>query len=222
MRNLTQALGRAANGAFITNQEQRVLYWNRAAEEVLGYSSADAIGRPCHEILEGCNHHDQLICREHCHIAAAALAGEIVSDYDLCVRTAAGGKRWINISTLTFSKDNGETCRLLVHLFRDASAKVQNESFIRQVLNAITRLQSKEPAAPAPPLARLGTELTPREEQVVSLLAEGLGTQEIADRLSISSSTVRNHVRNILSKFQVHSRLEAVVYALQHGLVSRR
>jgi PAS domain S-box-containing protein len=221
MRNLTEALGRAANGAFITDQEQRVLYWNRAAEEVLGYSSADAIGRPCHEILKGCDHRDQLVCHKHCCIVSRALAGEIVSDYDLCVRTAVGGKRWINISTLTFPKDNGKTRRLLVHLFRDATKRVQDERFIAQVLRAATRLQGQELVATAPPPADLGTELTQREHQVLSLLAEGVSTQEIADALSISPSTVRNHVRNILSKFQVHSRLEAVIYALQHGLVSK-
>jgi DNA-binding CsgD family transcriptional regulator len=150
-----------------------------------------------------------------------ALAGEVVSDYDLRVRTAAGPRRWINISTLTFPKEGNGACPLLVHLFRDATTRVRNERFIEHVLHVTARLQSKAFVAPAPLPARLGTELTPREEQVLSLLAEGLGTQEIADRLSISSSTVRNHVRNILSKFQVHSRLEAVVYALQHGLLAK-
>jgi DNA-binding CsgD family transcriptional regulator len=199
-----------------------VLYWNRSAEEILGHSSANAIGQSCHEILKGCDHWDQLVCRKHCRITAAALAGEIVSDYDLCVRTAASGKRWINISTLTFPRDDGEACPLLIHLFRDAMAKVQNERFIEQVLHATTRLQNKELVASVPPSADLVTELTDREHEVLSLLAEGLGTQEMAADLYISSSTVRNHVRNILSKFQVHSRLQAVVYALQHGLVGKR
>jgi len=222
MKNLTRALGRAADGAFITDQDQRVLYWNRSAEEILGHSSANAIGRSCHELLEGCDPCDQLICRKHCRITAAALAGEVVSDYDLCVRTAAGGKRWINISTLTFPRNDGEVCPLLIHLFRDATAKVQNERFIKQVLHAATRLQSKELVALAPPSMDLVTELTHREHEVLSLLAEGLGTEQMAAALSISTSTVRNHVRNVLSKFQVHSRLEAVVYASQHGLLGAR
>jgi DNA-binding NarL/FixJ family response regulator len=62
-------------------------------------------------------------------------------------------------------------------------------------------------------------ELTDREREVLSLLAQGLNTPDIAQSLSISSSTVRNHVQNILHKLQVHSRLEAVAYALKHGLV---
>jgi PAS domain S-box-containing protein len=219
MKDLTRALGRAADGAFITDQNQRVLYWNRSAEELLGHASIDAIGRSCHHILEGCDQNDQLICHKHCRIAASALAGEFVSDYDLCVRTAAGGKRWINISTFTFPRNGTGVCPLLVHLFRDATAKVQNERFIEQMLDAATHLQRKGLVAPAPSPAGPATELTDREHQVLSLLADGLGTREMAAVLSISPSTVRNHIRNILSKFQVHSRLEAVVYALQNGLV---
>jgi DNA-binding NarL/FixJ family response regulator len=50
-------------------------------------------------------------------------------------------------------------------------------------------------------------------------LAQGLGTNEIAATLTISPSTVRNHVQNILGKLGVHSRLEAITYAYQHGMI---
>jgi PAS domain S-box-containing protein len=220
MSNLTRALGRVAEGAFVTDQEQRVLFWNRSAEQLLGHCSADVIDRSCYEILQGCDHRGQPICRKDCRIAAAALSGGAVSDYDLCVGTAVGGKRWINVSTLAFPRDDG-AYPWLVHLFRDATAKVQNEHFVAEVLHAAACLQGKERVATGPAQARPATELTAREHDVLSLLSEGSGTQEIASALSISSSTVRNHVRNILSKLQVHSRLEAVVVALEHGLVGR-
>jgi PAS domain S-box-containing protein len=219
MRNLTQALQSAANGAFITDQAQRVLYWNRSAGQILGHTSVDVTGRSCYEILRGYDHQDQLICRKDCHIAAAALAGEIVSDCDLCVCTAAGGRQWINVSTLAFPRSDKGAGPRLVHLFRDATQRVQNEWFVDHVLQAATRLQSKELVAHAPPPARSTAELTNREHQVLSLLAEGEGTRDIAAALFISPSTVRNHIRNILDKLQVHSRLEAVVYALRHGFV---
>ena len=61
--------------------------------------------------------------------------------------------------------------------------------------------------------------LTERELEVLSLLAEGLGAQDIAARLHISAKTERNHVASILSKLGVHSRLQAVLYAARHGLV---
>lgn len=219
MVDLTRTLGRVADGALLTDQEQRVLYWNRSAQQILGYRFAEAVGRPCHEILGGRDRHDQLICCQDCCIAAEALSGRTVSDYDLCVRTARGGQRWINMSTLTFSGNDDRTRPWLVHLFRDATAKMQNERFVEQVLHAATRLQDKAVVTTAPSRAHPPTELTVREHEVLSLLSEGLGTQDIASALSISPSTVRNHVRNILNKLQVHSRLEAVVYALQQDSI---
>ena len=62
-------------------------------------------------------------------------------------------------------------------------------------------------------------EVTPRETQVLQLAAEGLSNKEIAARLSIAEKTAKNHVANIFSKLQVNDRTQAVVYAMQHGLV---
>jgi DNA-binding NarL/FixJ family response regulator len=64
------------------------------------------------------------------------------------------------------------------------------------------------------------TELTAREHQVLDLLAAGLDNREIARQLGITYATVRTHVRNLLEKIGVHSRLEAVVRAAEEGLVA--
>ncbi|GAA1116245.1 MAG: response regulator transcription factor [Nocardiopsis sp. BM-2018] len=70
--------------------------------------------------------------------------------------------------------------------------------------------QEKTPkAAPAIP------ELTPRETEVLKLLARSLNNREIGERLFITENTVKNHVRNILEKLQVHSRTEAAIYAVR-------
>ena len=61
--------------------------------------------------------------------------------------------------------------------------------------------------------------LTDRELEVLSLVAEGLNNGEIAKRLFISQNTVKNHVRNILEKLQLHSRMEAVVYAVREKIL---
>jgi len=61
--------------------------------------------------------------------------------------------------------------------------------------------------------------LTPRELQVMQLLAEGASNQAIADRLFISLHTVRNHVQRIIAKLGVHSKLEAVAGATRIGFV---
>jgi len=66
----------------------------------------------------------------------------------------------------------------------------------------------------------LGQDLTPREREVLALMIEGLRNAEIADRLSVSPSTVKFHVSRILSKLGVSSRTEAVALALQHDLLT--
>ena len=62
-------------------------------------------------------------------------------------------------------------------------------------------------------------QLTPRELEVLRALAEGLSSKEICDRLYIAPNTLRTHVQNIMSKLRVHSKLEAVAFALRHRLV---
>ncbi len=68
----------------------------------------------------------------------------------------------------------------------------------------------------------MAAQLTTRERQVLQLLAEGCSSQQIAARLRVSPNTVRTHVQGILSKLQVHSRLEAAAFAVRHDLVKAR
>jgi DNA-binding NarL/FixJ family response regulator len=64
--------------------------------------------------------------------------------------------------------------------------------------------------------------LTPREKEVLQALADGLDSKEIAERLGISVVTERNHMARIIAKLEVHSRLQALVFALHNGVVSIR
>lgn len=68
--------------------------------------------------------------------------------------------------------------------------------------------------------AMLAEQLTPREMRVLVLLVEGASSPTISERLSISPNTVRTHIQNILTKLQVHSRLEAATFAVRFGLVN--
>jgi two-component system NarL family response regulator len=79
--------------------------------------------------------------------------------------------------------------------------------------NALARQASeKEQQLPAPVL-------TPRELEVLKLVATGMTNKDVADQLFISENTVKNHVRNILEKLHLHSRMEAVMYAVRERLL---
>lgn len=76
----------------------------------------------------------------------------------------------------------------------------------------LARKADERPVLPAP-------SLTERELQVLELVANGMSNREIAGELFISENTVKNHVRNILEKLHLHSRMEAVVYAVREKLL---
>jgi DNA-binding NarL/FixJ family response regulator len=76
------------------------------------------------------------------------------------------------------------------------------------------RADERQPLAPP--------RLTERELQVLRLVAKGLGNRDIATQLYISENTVKNHIRNILEKLQLHSRMEAVIYAVREKLLDIR
>jgi DNA-binding NarL/FixJ family response regulator len=77
---------------------------------------------------------------------------------------------------------------------------------------ALSRRAVEPPPAPMP-------RLTDREMEVLRLVAKGMPNKEIAKELFISENTVKNHMRNILEKLHLHSRMEAVVYAVREKLL---
>ena len=66
----------------------------------------------------------------------------------------------------------------------------------------------------------MNDDLSPREIEILQFLTEGLGVDEIGERLDLSPHTVRNHVQSTLEKLGAHSKLQAVTTALRRGLVT--
>jgi two-component system NarL family response regulator len=88
-------------------------------------------------------------------------------------------------------------------------------SMASKLLNEFTSLAKRAEERQSVPTPRL----TDRELEVLKLVAQGMSNREIAGELYISENTVKNHVRNILEKLHLHSRMEAVVYAVREKLL---
>jgi PAS domain S-box-containing protein len=219
MDDVLAVLSRTADGVYAVDREQRIVFWNSAAEHILGHRAAEVIGRACHEVFEGEPRPGCLDCGPNCPVMIAVGHHESVPTYNLLTRTKAGDPILINVSVIVPATSNGRI--VTIHLFRDASRQLRYETYVEQILCAAARLPGPQATLSRSALgtAPIGAPLSAREKEVLYLLVQGRGAREIADTLCISYATVRNHLQTILRKLGVHSQREAVKLALEHRMV---
>ena len=97
-----------------------------------------------------------------------------------------------------------------IRLVADGQSLI-SPSMATKLLDEFKLMSSAEESLPSP-------RLTTRELEVLRLVARGHNNRQVAAELFISENTVKNHVRNILEKLQLHSRMEAVMYAVRERL----
>lgn len=219
---LQELLNRTADSAYVVDQYQRIVAWNAAATTLLGFTAQEVMGQPCHQIIGGRSEGGCVICRRGCQPFVASRRGDLVPSFDVQVRTAHGRSRWVNagVIAITLKDEEGDPAPAVIHLLRDMEAKKQAETFAAEVVTLVRHAGLKTLGTPSPTEQDLPiTPLTPREEDVLALLAEGADTAAIAAQLLVGTSTVRNHIQRILHKLGAHSRLEAVAYARECGLL---
>ena len=128
-------------------------------------------------------------------------------------RASDGEDRWLSVTTVPVP-ERWQAIAILVHLFRDVSRAKTSEGALELLRTALRRPPEADGHGSA-----TDTTLTQREIEVLRQLSAGRSTRDIAQALFVSPSTVRNHIHNIFEKLDVHSRLEAVMFAARHGLV---
>jgi DNA-binding NarL/FixJ family response regulator len=108
----------------------------------------------------------------------------------------------------------------LVHAVRVVAAgdALLAPSVTRRLIEDFARQRERRPEPG--PLARTLGELTPREAEVLTLIARGLSNAEISDRLVIAEQTTKTHVGRILMKLALRDRAQAVVFAYESGLIT--
>jgi DNA-binding NarL/FixJ family response regulator len=141
----------------------------------------------------------------------------------------------VDAAIVFHSADESETA-LLDAIDAGATAYLTKDATAEQIITAVRRASQGEVLIPAELFARaiarhrgaavkkrererLLAEFTPRELDVLHLLAEGLDTTAMSQRLGIAPHTVEWHVRHVIEKLQVHSKLQAVISAARKGLI---
>jgi len=213
MKDLRASLTAAADGAMIVDRNGAVVFWNRAAERLLGYRAEEVKGRRCHEILRGQTLGGNLICSPSCPIASRVACGRGVRNFDMLTRTKAGRAIWLNMSSFPVpSRKKGQF--VAAHLFRDITklAKVRRivEDLHTELCGGVVK-SDEPPRGHDPPETPTTLPLSRREREILSWTAAGRSNKEIAERLSVSVETVKSHLHHIYRKLGVSGRVEAVL-----------
>ena len=192
-----EVLNRVPYGACVTDSENRIVFWNRGAEALVGHSREEAVGRRCCDVIACRAVGGSPLCAEGegCPAADSSQDADAAAPgfFDANLICASGrGKSVTFVPLPQCPAAFGEGAAL--KLFSERSAK-------------------EEDAGDDSETAERRASLTPREMEVVNLLAQGFGTGEIASELTVSVHTVLNHIRNARGKVDAKDRLALVVRA---------
>lgn len=218
MPTLGQVLHRAVDGTFAVDSRQRIIYWDRGCEDLLGHTSELVLGKPCCDVLQGCDPATGAsFCCHGCGIAQPDTNSGTRNSFSIQVNTRNDTLLHLSVNIVLIPA-SGENTWNAAHLLHVGGKP--------DVLTSLSYAQDKHP--PTIVRRRNGATtkrrrpaacLTAREQEVLALLAEGLSGAIIAKRLTISITTARNHLQHIQRKLGVRSQIEAVAYAYRHNLV---
>lgn len=180
---------------FTFDAAKRIHSWNDAAVAATGIPAAEVVGKYCWEILCGHDESGGLVCHSGCSFHRLLCERWPVSPPTLVIKTASGPRR-VRLPMITVEDRSLFAALILDETDGPASAPVP-----------VSEATSSPPS------------LTPRQREVLAMLAEGKQARRIAGELQLSEMTVRNHIRAILRELACTSQLAAVAAARRLGLV---
>ena len=209
MNMLDKVFDKSTDAVFGVDVAGKILFTNSTFERLLGYSHNQLCGSRCAEVLCGTNLHGRPFCDRDCPIRKTSTRQPPVTDLDLIVKHADGHDILVNIGTSYIQpqpEDDSQQVKVIFSLRQvDPQRMLQRMAMPPVKKSLITGSGSRN-------------RLTTREEEILGLAVSSMKTNQIANRLSISTQTVRSHFKNIYYKLDVNSRTEAVILAMQQGL----
>ena len=221
MAGIVAMLSKADFGVYAMSLDQRIVFWNRSAERILGYTANEVVGRHCYEVVAGLTEEGLTpACLGGCPSMRALQAGSVPGSARMRVLCSTGERRTVSITPMVISGAVSDA-PLLVHLFEDPEEQGSSDTTLSEMRQGLSRdgvdIVSDRPAAASASTAAAA--LTRRELEVLKLVALGRGTADIAEEMGISQHTVRNHVRHFRGKLNASTKLEAVLTALRQGIL---
>ena len=211
-------IARSGEAVFAIDSSDRVILWNKKCEELLEKPARSVLGKRCDEVMGGRDAQGNIYCYRNCPVAfqARELTSEPVMRFPLTVKTGKGRTRKIEVSMFAIPGYH-PALSTVVHVIRPSDQ--EKPTPLEKDLEAHANAAKREPLWPMTTKEGEPVLLSEREKEILRHLAQGESAAEIGKKLFISTVTVRTHVQAILRKLDVHSKLEAVVFAFHHGLV---
>jgi PAS domain S-box-containing protein len=188
--------------AFAIDAGGKIIMWNKASENAFGFPKTYALGKQCWKLLAGKDIHGNRYCSKFCPLREMNFRHEPVHGFRTFFNSANGEENPYDVSFVTLVDQPGQ--EKLLHICHPV--EMEQEQFA--IPTTTHKLEAVE----------LG-ELSRREIEVLSLVAKGTRTQQIADALSISIRTVRTHIQHAMQKLRVHKRKDAVRVAKENALI---
>jgi DNA-binding CsgD family transcriptional regulator len=198
---------RIGAAVWVTGPGGRIVHVNARAEALLGVAAREAVGLPCHAVVGARTASGAAFCGARCPLNAAADAGDEVPPADVRIGGRGGrAPHWIEMTVIPVEGPD-RTGRWMVHVVRVADRARRIERYVARVARRSEEI--REAVGVAAP-----RDLSPREAEILDLLAEDEDPSRIAARLGLSYVTVRNHVQHAIAKLGAHSAAEAVAMRL--------
>lgn len=202
---------RSTEAIYVSDSRQRIVAWSPAAERLTGYSAEDVIGRPCYEVIAGTEPDGHPVCRRNCSVVRNARRGRPTTTYEVTARRKDGDRVCLE-SSIVVAADGQRSRPYMLHLVRPAETPADSPAAVPPA----PHLAGTVDAANVPPV---GQPLSRRELEVLRLLAAGRSTAEVAEILSISRFTARNHIGNLERKLGARTRVEVILFGAHHHLI---
>ena len=201
--------------------DHTIVYWNRAAERILGYTSDEVLGRNCDETLFDVAVEEKPgDWHPGCPSIRALQAGRLPTQTEMRMVSASGERRLVSLTPIIIGATDSAP-PLIVHLITDAEPAERPEPVGRVVPGESSDGNVGVEPDESATLEReaRSPRLTKRELEVLRLVSRGWETRRIASELDISPHTVLNHIRHFRRKLGAPTKLDAVVTAIRLGML---
>ena len=214
-REIASQVTQSPEPLFAAALDGEVVTWNSAMRALAGIQEADALGRRCWEVLGAVDADGSPVCSPSCPFLAAARDGRSGGPVEAIAQMETGGQGTTEHRRLSVVmhhlalRDAAGTPRVVLHVVEEVQTDRQRAGAARQ-----------SGVAGAPDLP--GLDLTPREHEILELLAAGSSTRDLAAQLGISHATARNAVQRLLDKLDVPNRAAAIARVFGFEITARR